>query len=102
MIRLPPRSTLFPYTTLFRSNLSPDDYVEILQLINEYPRDVDPGAVRNASRTVNHTAQFHARKYALIGQPDENEFFYGSLVAKEGQASKGGNRHFNTSPIIIG
>src|SRR5260221_1180100 len=27
MIRRPPRSTLFPYTTLFRSRASPTDYV---------------------------------------------------------------------------
>src|SRR5260221_1209092 len=26
MIRRPPRSTLFPYTTLFRSHVSPDRY----------------------------------------------------------------------------
>src|SRR5687768_17937082 len=26
MIRLPPRSTLFPYTTLFRSSLDPADW----------------------------------------------------------------------------
>ncbi|HEV3060403.1 MAG TPA: hypothetical protein VGY48_19320 [Vicinamibacterales bacterium] len=26
----------------------------------------------------------------------------GSLVAPGGQAKKGGNRHFNTSPAIIG
>src|SRR2546430_10504917 len=29
MIRRPPRSTLFPYTTLFRSDLSPDDHYRI-------------------------------------------------------------------------
>src|SRR5687768_18205110 len=29
MIRQPPRSTLFPYTTLFRSNLSPKSSGEI-------------------------------------------------------------------------
>src|SRR2546428_6924694 len=28
MIRRPPRSTLFPYTTLFRSAILGDDYVE--------------------------------------------------------------------------
>src|SRR5256885_2760681 len=27
MIRRPPRSTLFPYTTLFRSIIGPDDHV---------------------------------------------------------------------------
>src|SRR5262245_6684927 len=30
-------------------NLSPEDYIEIVQLINEYPRDVDAGSVRDAS-----------------------------------------------------
>src|SRR5258708_23950734 len=30
MIRRPPRSTLFPYTTLFRSQLEPDRAAEIL------------------------------------------------------------------------
>src|SRR5690349_23145672 len=29
MIRPPPRSTLFPYTTLFRSNYSPNDFGEV-------------------------------------------------------------------------
>src|SRR2546426_7025316 len=29
MIRRPPRSTLFPYTTLFRSVMQPDGYVKI-------------------------------------------------------------------------
>src|SRR5256885_12055892 len=31
MIRQPPRSTLFPYTTLFRSNASPDHTLRRLQ-----------------------------------------------------------------------
>src|SRR5256885_13395071 len=29
MIRRPPRSTLFPYTTLFRSQLGTDDFVQL-------------------------------------------------------------------------
>src|SRR3712207_6891838 len=36
MIRRPPRSTLFPYTTLFRSRDEPAD-------LDEGPRPVDPG-----------------------------------------------------------
>src|SRR5260370_15967130 len=31
MIRRPPRSTLFPYTTLFRSSISPDNIPEDVQ-----------------------------------------------------------------------
>src|SRR5688572_32084045 len=30
MIRRPPRSTLFPYTTLFRSDLYPSEVIELL------------------------------------------------------------------------
>src|SRR2546430_11384810 len=36
MIRRPPRSTLFPYTTLFRSGVSTDmSFLEMLDLLNE-------------------------------------------------------------------
>src|SRR5437660_2413894 len=31
MLRLPPRSTLFPYTTLFRSQVGEVDLVEVLE-----------------------------------------------------------------------
>src|SRR3712207_8842131 len=36
MIRRPPRSTLFPYTTLFRSAGQPDDDVDLLQRRRQY------------------------------------------------------------------
>src|SRR3712207_8583717 len=36
MIRRPPRSTLFPYTTLFRSAENPRDYSEQIRLGGEY------------------------------------------------------------------
>src|SRR3712207_7270272 len=35
MIRRPPRSTLFPYTTLFRSSLGPERAAEVLQHLPE-------------------------------------------------------------------
>src|SRR3712207_8476956 len=38
MIRRPPRSTLFPYTTLFRSRLDPEGLQELLSLLF-YPRE---------------------------------------------------------------
>src|SRR2546430_11710292 len=44
MIRRPPRSTLFPYTTLFRS------------LLNSSPRCPLPGGSRRARRGVLHAA----------------------------------------------
>src|SRR5215468_9381649 len=76
-------------------NLSPEDYIEILHLINEYPRDVDPGSVRDASWMFTKDA----RSTGMTGgapmvTPQDHKYFYGSLVASEGQAKKGGNRHF--------
>jgi hypothetical protein len=84
-------------------NLLPEDYVEILQLINEYPRDVDPGSVRDASWMFAKDA--HSTGMTGNGPlttPQDHKHFYGSLVGPNGQATKGGNRHFNTSPVIIG
>jgi hypothetical protein len=84
-------------------NLSPEDYIEILQLISEYPRDVDAGAVRDASWMFTKDARSTGMTGgAPLTTPQDHRYFYGGLVAKEGQARKAGNRHFNTSPVIIG
>lgn len=82
-------------------NLSPADYLEILQLQTEYPRDVDPGSVRNAGWMFTKDARSVISGHPML-KPADFENFYGGLVAAEGQASKGGNRHFNMSPVIIG
>jgi hypothetical protein len=84
-------------------NLAPEDYIEILTLINEYPRDVDPGSVRDASWMFTKDAHSTGMTGgAPLTTPQDHKYFYGSLVAADGQAKKGGNRHFNTSPVIIG
>src|SRR5262245_36914350 len=82
-------------------NLSPEDYFEISQLMSEYPRDVDPGSVRDASW------RFTPDAISVIGgppmtKPADFKNFYGALVSAQGQAKKGGNRHFNGSYIIVG
>src|SRR5688572_32066351 len=38
MIRRPPRSTLFPYTTLFRSRLAPEDFRSVISLARVYSK----------------------------------------------------------------
>src|SRR3712207_8507729 len=43
MIRRPPRSTLFPYTTLFRSTLRSDD-AHVDSRGDQAPHRADPGA----------------------------------------------------------
>src|SRR3712207_8185871 len=68
MIRRPPRSTLFPYTTLFRS-MRPDGLVDLLQV----PRDeadehvgVDAVAGRDSQlRSEEHTSELQSRQYLV-------------------------------------
>src|SRR3989449_10199787 len=49
MIRRPPRSTLFPYTTLFRS--------DVTQRARDLDRDVDPGRHRTELAARRRTGQ---------------------------------------------
>src|SRR2546430_5889432 len=41
MIRRPPRSTLFPYTTLFRSHPALADYLNEWRSVTPYSKDLD-------------------------------------------------------------
>src|SRR3712207_7920754 len=80
MIRRPPRSTLFPYTTLFRSNLDnepmlwnethrevhpvPMSYDELRNRTYRYAaaiNAVDPGA----KRSEEHTSELQSRQYLV-------------------------------------
>src|SRR5437868_12679199 len=61
MIRRPPRSTLFPYTTLFRSDLRED-------LVAEIPREEQHGVrlrgerlFRRQNRSEEHTSELQSR-----------------------------------------
>src|SRR3712207_7556264 len=51
MIRRPPRSTLFPYTTLFRSILK---FIFIMDLSNEFAIGIDIGGTNTKYGIVNH------------------------------------------------
>src|SRR3712207_8267958 len=63
MIRRPPRSTLFPYTTLFRSRAEP-----VAQPATSYVRGgpvlfFGKGSVR--SRSEEHTSELQSRQYLV-------------------------------------
>src|SRR3712207_7972895 len=80
MIRRPPRSTLFPYTTLFRSHvadrlasplLGPRDDDErdlgverLTQLLDDDVRDVALGS-RLVDRSEEHTSELQSRQYLV-------------------------------------
>src|SRR2546426_2086318 len=59
MIRRPPRSTLFPYTTLFRSDVEPTRHLTRAELQSlafhsiTQVRDLEPGGVDRKSTRLN-------------------------------------------------
>src|SRR5690349_22661689 len=66
MIRRPPRSTLFPYTTLFRSRCGcPQTGRGIRRegrhILEPVPRSV-PGADRPVTRSEEHTSELQSRR----------------------------------------
>src|SRR3712207_7143072 len=55
MIRRPPRSTLFPYTTLFRSVISPDGKTAIIPRDDSFDvLDMDTGSVFSITGKLDH------------------------------------------------
>src|SRR2546426_12410401 len=64
MIRRPPRSTLFPYTTLFRSTQSHLDFPHAHGLRRTYPHpvelSVEDQAALDAARSEEHTSELQS------------------------------------------
>src|SRR3712207_9117736 len=75
MIRRPPRSTLFPYTTLFRSRGIPPDRFRPLGRVlrNGHPPDRSMGRCcrdvtarsRSLYRSEEHTSELQSRQYLV-------------------------------------
>src|SRR3712207_7089128 len=79
MIRRPPRSTLFPYTTLFRSPVRADDDARVLghePALRVAPADAvddaararqlfDREALAQLCRSEEHTSELQSRQYLV-------------------------------------
>src|SRR3712207_9478612 len=78
MIRRPPRSTLFPYTTLFRSEEVPDgvagripvrrsarELVDLDEVGAPLDRDRDGGLGDGDRRSEEHTSELQSRQYLV-------------------------------------
>src|SRR2546430_11467460 len=71
MIRRPPRSTLFPYTTLFRSSLaceqcalgahSPGPGIDCVLHVGEFPRGYRAWTKRARCRSEEHTSELQSQ-----------------------------------------
>src|SRR2546421_7804396 len=67
MIRRPPRSTLFPYTTLFRSiivqawRILPFATVIVLAGLSSIPQEIDDSPASTITRSEEHTSELQSR-----------------------------------------
>jgi hypothetical protein len=79
--------------------LSPEDFIEIQQIMSMYPRDVDPGSVRDASwmfAKEDGVAEIGKR----MTTTEEIKAFYENV--RNTQAKGGGVRHLNSSYVVVG
>src|SRR3712207_7188464 len=69
MIRRPPRSTLFPYTTLFRSMMMSPSAPYSSRVVSMAPQPPISCAVRNVcspiGRSEEHTSELQSRQYLV-------------------------------------
>src|SRR3712207_7574515 len=81
MIRRPPRSTLFPYTTLFRSEVADRAHgvqppfredrdprrvvAAVLELLEAREQDVLRGPGTDVARSEEHTSELQSRQYLV-------------------------------------
>src|ERR1035438_987710 len=94
MIRRPPRSTLFPYTTLFRSVISPDHPAIMVEERDSFPGIEAQEAPGNDERYV--------RAHRRIWQ-DATSILAPSVYVREGIARLGGDREkVRLAPYAVG
>src|SRR5687767_15333504 len=65
MIRRPPRSTLFPYTTLFRSPENAFDYVILSQTLQEVRKPLKVLKEMLRVRSEEHTSELQSLAYLV-------------------------------------
>src|SRR3712207_8598618 len=99
MIRRPPRSTLFPYTTLFRSLVVTEKGLNVVRLLGEHPltspgltgdwearltkietgeepREKFMGDIAAFARSEEHTSELQSRQYLVCRLLLEKKIIY--------------------------
>src|SRR5439155_19797826 len=65
MIRPPPRSTLFPYTTLFRSRHQVDSGDATVSDLQIFYLQKDPSSGKKSGRSEEHTSELQSRGHLV-------------------------------------
>src|SRR5256886_8544113 len=89
MIRRPPRSTLFPYTTLFRSAGAIADYTRAIDLGSTNPAAYNNrGNARAENKDLDGAIADYTRAIEL--KPDYARAYYNRAVTKEAKGDTAG------------
>src|ERR1022692_5143811 len=100
MIRRPPRSTLFPYTTLFRSRWCPARDGRLRVFVVEWWLSTDRKSTRlNSSHLVISYAVFCLKKKKIINIQDEDTLFT-TEITKHSRTDTYGDLLFNFFIIL--
>src|SRR3989442_11124645 len=97
MIRRPPRSTLFPYTTLFRSNdperrpLSPHHFPRALCGRRSGSRVSHSGSSVDRSRSEEHTSELQSRPHLVcrLLLEKKKKLSHAQILSRHAQQSHG-------------
>src|SRR3712207_8064847 len=102
MIRRPPRSTLFPYTTLFRSTRRLDRQRDRHALLGKRHRGRPPGLVEDAG-TLHHLALDRPELVHAVARSEEHtselqsrQYLVCRLLLEKKKKSKNTNIHRET------
>src|SRR3712207_8649677 len=85
MIRRPPRSTLFPYTTLFRSKLSgfylPFEYIDLMTMLKSSKnlQYREPCMVNNAKVTLHQSGHVVGGASVVVEHEGKKMFYTGDI-----------------------
>src|SRR2546426_12743408 len=91
MIRRPPRSTLFPYTTLFRSGHAPELVVSLIVGRGARPQGLD-GEAHTSDRSAGRIGDAAADEPCLCGKPTGR-----CQQSQDGADSEQGDALYHTS-----
>src|SRR3712207_6902975 len=97
MIRRPPRSTLLPYTTLFRSDLGRVDFAAVHEFLRRsywspgIPRELVERAARHSLRSEEHTSELQSRQYLVcrLLLEKKKKFLYSHIFLHRSRFSLG-------------
>src|SRR5258708_25877952 len=99
MIRRPPRSTLFPYTTLFRSKSKLAEFNSILRAEDAFQKG-DVERAENLLRSEEHTSELQSPDHLVCRLLLDKKIAYASTCQHHYEAKHSINMFFTVSYLF--